>query len=71
MHLISLWRSLRDTISPRREGVPSKASPSLVYTAVALAFLLAVLEIDAHRGELESLGLLGSQSTIQNVFLGP
>jgi hypothetical protein len=71
LHLISLWRSLRDTISPHSVGVPSKASPSLVYTAVVLAFLLAVLEVDAHRGELESLGLLGSDCSTQTVFLGP
>jgi hypothetical protein len=71
LHLISLWRSLRDTISPRRESVPAEAAPSLVYTAVVLALLLAILEVDAHRGQLESLGLLGSDRTIQTVFLGP
>jgi hypothetical protein len=71
LHLISLWRSLRDAISPHRDDVSAKASPSLVYTAVVLAFLLAILEVDAHRGELESLGLLGSDYPIQASFLGP
>lgn len=71
LHLISLWRTFRDAISPHRDAVAARASPSLVYTAVVLALLLAILEVDAHRGELESLGLLGSDRTIQTVFLGP
>jgi len=71
LHLISLWRSLRDMISPHHLGVPAKASSSLIYTAVVLAFLLAILEVDAHRGELESLGLSGSDYSIQAVFLSP
>jgi hypothetical protein len=71
LHLISLWRSLRDMISPHHDGVPAKASSFLIYTAVVLAFLLAILEVDAHRGELESLGLSGSDYPIQAVFLGP
>jgi hypothetical protein len=71
LHLISLWRSLRDAISPHDDGVPAKASPSLIYIAVVLALLLAILEVDAHRGELESLGLLGSDYPIQAIFSGP
>ena len=71
LHLISVWRSIRDTISPHRDGVPAEASPSLIYAAVVLAFLLAILEVDAHRGELEALGLLGRDHSIQTVFLGP
>lgn len=71
LHLISLWRSLRDMISPHHHGMPGEASSSLIYTAVVLAFLLAILEVDAHRGELESLGLSGSDYSIQAVFLSP
>jgi hypothetical protein len=51
--------------------VSTEASPILVYTAVVLAFLLAVLEVDAHQGDLESLGLLRNDYNIQTVFLGP
>jgi hypothetical protein len=51
--------------------MPGEASSSLIYTAVVLAFLLAILEVDAHRGELESLGLSGSDYSIQAVFLSP
>jgi hypothetical protein len=71
LHLIWLWRSLRDAIPPRRRNVPAEASPSLVYAAIVLAFLLAILEVDAHRGQLEALGLLASDDPIPTVFLSP
>jgi hypothetical protein len=71
LHFISLWRSFRDSIPPHQGDVPAEASPSLVYAVVVLASLLAVLEIDAHRGELESLGLLGHDYPIPAAFLGP
>ena len=71
LHLISLWRSLRHAIPPQRRNVPAEASPSLVYAAIVLAFLLAILEVDAHRVELEALGLLGHDSPIEDSFLGP
>jgi len=51
--------------------MPAETSASLIYIAVVLAFLLAVLEIDAHRGKLESLGLLGGNYPIQAPLLGP
>jgi hypothetical protein len=71
LHFISLWRSLRDAIPPHHDDVPAEASPSLIYAVVVLAFLLAILEVDAHRGELESLGLLGHNYPIPPAFLGP
>jgi len=71
LHFISLWRSLRDAIRPHHDEVPVETSPSLIYTAVVLVFLLAILEVDAHRGELESLGLLGHDYPIPTAFLGP
>jgi hypothetical protein len=70
LHFISLWRS-RDAILPHHDDVPAEASPSLIYAVVVLAFLLAILEVDAHRGELESLGLLGHDYPIPTGFLGP
>jgi hypothetical protein len=68
LHLISLWRSVRDAISPHHDDVPAKTSPFLIYTAVVLAFLLAILEVDAHRGELQSLGLVGGDYPSRLVF---
>jgi hypothetical protein len=61
LHLIWLWRWLRDSILPHHGDVRAEASPILIYVAVVLAFLLAILEVDAHRGELEALGLSGSE----------
>jgi len=71
LHLISLWRSFRDAIPPHHVNVSTDASPSLIYAAMVLAVLLAILEVDAHRGELESLGLSGSDYPIQAVFFSP
>jgi hypothetical protein len=71
LHLISLWRSLRDSIPPHHGDMPAEASPSLIYTTIVLAFLLAILEVDAYRGELESLGLLRHDLPIPAAFLGP
>jgi len=69
LHFMSLWRSVRDAIPPHRGDVPAEASPFLIYIAVVLMFLLAILEVDAHRGELESLGLLGGDYSIPPIFL--
>jgi hypothetical protein len=71
LHFISLWRSLRGAIPPHHDDVPAETSPSLIYIAAVLMVLLAILEIDAHRGELESLGLLGHDYPIPPAFLGP
>jgi hypothetical protein len=71
LHFISLWRSLRNAIPPHDRDVPAETSPSLIYAVIVLAFLLAILEVDAHRGELESYGLLGSAYPIPAVFLSP
>lgn len=71
LHIISLWRSFRDSLRPHNPGVRVEASPFLIYAAVVLMLLLAVLEVDAHRGELESLGLLGHDYPIPAAFLSP
>jgi len=71
LHLISPWRSLRDAIPPHHDNVSAETSPFLIYTVIVLACLLAILEVDLHRGELESLGLLGNDYPIQAVFLSP
>jgi hypothetical protein len=71
LHFMSVWRSLRDAIPRLHDGVPAETSPSLIYVAVVLVFLLAVLEIDSHRAELDSLGLLGHDYPIEAPFLGP
>jgi hypothetical protein len=71
LHFMSAWRLLRNAISPHHGHGPTEASPSLIYAAVILAFLLAILELDAHRGELQALGLRGSDYPAQDAFLSP
>jgi hypothetical protein len=71
LHIISTWRSFRDSIRAHHRDVRVEASLSLIYAAVVLVFLLAVLEVDAHRSELESLNLLGHDYPIPAAFLGP
>jgi hypothetical protein len=46
-------------------------SPSLLYTAVVLALLLAILEIDLHRGELDSIGVVGNAYPVQSILMSP
>jgi hypothetical protein len=43
-----------------REDTTGAISPILLYTAVALFLILAIIEIDLHREELRALGLVAS-----------
>jgi hypothetical protein len=49
----------------------TSASPSLIFAAVALFLILAILEIDLHRDELRALGLVPSEEGINPIFAGP
>ena len=71
LHFISLWRLFHKPISPHQGDVRAEASTFLIYSVIVLVLLLAILEIDAHRSELESLGLLGRDYPIQAAFFGP
>ena len=68
MRRLHIWLSLRPSLSNH------DASPLLIFIAVALALLLAILEIDQHGAALQSLGLLGDLSGTQPNFanfMGP
>ena len=71
LHLITVWRLLRDAIPPHHDRVPAEASRPLLFAAIVLALILVILEVDAHRGKLVSLALVGNQSPVQSVFLSP
>jgi hypothetical protein len=59
-------------IPPHDNGAPAApTSRSLLYTAVVLALLLTILEIDLHRGELQSIGLVGHGYPVQSILIGP
>jgi hypothetical protein len=69
---ISFCRALRDLIPPHDPAVPAQTSPSLAFAAAVLALLLAILEVDLHRAELHSIGLLsGDTDSVEPIFVGP
>jgi hypothetical protein len=53
--LVSFQRAARN-----RRDTTGTISPILMYTAVALFLILAIIEIDLHREELRALGLIAS-----------
>ncbi len=71
LHLMSLWRVLRRPASPHAHSASARISPLLLYTAVMLALLFAILEIDQHRAALESIGVVGNHFFVEPVFMGP
>jgi len=71
LQFILLWRSFLRWMPTQDVRTPAETSPSLIYIAVVLAFFLAILELDAHRGQLEALGLLPQQEPTQSILLGP
>jgi len=49
----------------------TSASPVLIFAAVTLLLILAILEIDLHRDELRALGLIFGEEGIVSSFVGP
>ncbi|MBW7974804.1 hypothetical protein [Bradyrhizobium sp. BR 10289] len=56
-----------------RSTAPGATShPMLVFTAVVLLALFAIVQIDLHSAQLQAIGLLGHGATgIDPIFLGP
>ncbi|WFU69723.1 MULTISPECIES: hypothetical protein [unclassified Bradyrhizobium] len=59
------------TLPRNRDPASQAASPVLIYIVAALGLLLAVLEIDLHRAELQSFGLSGDPVGINPIFMSP
>ena len=68
---ISFRRLRRGLIPPHGHGAPAPSSRSLLYMAVVLALMLAILEIDLHRDKLDSLGLGENAYPVQSALMGP
>ena len=49
----------------------TSASPALMYAAITLFLILAILEIDLHREELEALGLIPREEGAGPALAGP
>lgn len=68
--LIARLRAMGGSRAPHNPAA-EKASPLLIYVAVVLALLLAILEVDVHGAYLQSTGLLGGSGAINPIFLSP
>jgi hypothetical protein len=71
LQFMLLWRSICDWLPPHGRDGLTETSPALIYIAVVLTFLLAILEIDAHRAELQSAGLSANDYPVEAAFLSP
>jgi hypothetical protein len=69
--LFSSRRSAPNRISAHEEVTGTPASPILTFTVIALFLILAILEVDLHRDELRTLGLVSSEERIQSIVAGP
>jgi hypothetical protein len=70
LHMLSRLRDARGRLAPREDAASREASPLLIYIAVVLVLLLAMLEIDRHSAELRSMGLMGD-TRIDPIFMSP
>jgi hypothetical protein len=71
LQMISWLRALHDSLSPNNEPSSREVSPLLIFVAVVLAVLLAMLEVDLYTAELQSLGLTGGAFPIDPALKGP
>lgn len=70
LRVISWLRAVRVLfIAP--DPAVREASPLLILTVVVLALLLAILEVELHSADLQSLGLMGDAFSIDPVFKSP
>jgi hypothetical protein len=68
---VSFGRATRNRTSTHSEITGTSASPVLAYIAVALFLILAIVEVDLHRDELRSLGLVSSNERSEPVTADP
>jgi hypothetical protein len=70
LQVVARLRALRVRLQQSDDATAQEVSPLLIYLAAVLALLLAILEIDLHSAELQSLGLLGNPQ-INPIFMSP
>ncbi len=68
--LISLHRAAWIRIAAQRQSAETAASPALLYAAITLFLILAILQIDLHRGELEAFGLIQGEDGVGSAWAG-
>jgi hypothetical protein len=70
LQMISWLRAVRVSMLAPNPAA-GETSPLLILTVVVLAMLLAILEVDLHSTDLQSLGLMGDAFSIDPVFKSP
>lgn len=68
--IISRLRGIRALVHSNG-GASQEASPLLIFTAAVLALLLAILVLDLHSAQLQSLGLPGEAFLVDAIFKSP
>lgn len=71
LQIISRLRALRVWLSTSEDPSVREASLLLIFVAVVLALLLAMLAVDLHSVELQSLGVTGGPFPVAPVFKSP
>jgi hypothetical protein len=71
LQVVLRLRALRVLLSPGVDPATRHASPLFIYVAVMLGLLLAMLEVDGHSIELQSLGLTGGAFPVDPLFKSP
>ncbi|MGY8638656.1 hypothetical protein RAD15_39945 [Bradyrhizobium sp. 14AA] len=66
----SLRRAIQGFTTPNQNRAET-SHPLLVYSAVALLVLFAIVQIDLHAAQLQAIGLLGHGVGIDPTFLSP
>ena|SRR5438067_11756884 len=70
LRMISRLRAVRVLMSAP-DPAAREASPLLILTVIVLVLLLAILEVDLHSADLQSLGLMGDAFSVDPVFKSP
>ncbi len=70
--LLALFAPFRgDWRAAQRGTTSTSASPLLTFIATVLFLILSIVEIDLHRDELRTFGLVGGEEPINPALMGP
>ena len=70
VRIVSRLREVRAMVIAN-SAASQEASPLLIFIAVVLALLLAILVVDLHHAELQALWLIGDAFLIDAIFKSP
>ncbi|MEK9281849.1 hypothetical protein MTX25_24840 [Bradyrhizobium sp. ISRA432] len=70
LRMISRLRAVR-VLMVAPDPATQQASPLLIMAVIVLGLLVAVLEVDLHSAELQSLGLISDAFSVEPIFKSP